>query len=113
MPRMKQRIPVILFFLIFALLIQNTCPQGFAGKSAVSSASACSHCPHKQEHQPAPNSGKLSIASHSTSHLPIFVLDIPNTQPLFRLAAIATPQPVLPDTYKNAAPDELLHPPRV
>ncbi len=107
---MKSRVLTVILLLIVALLIQNTCPRGFAGKSTV--ASACSHCPHKQEHQPAPDSGKVSIASHSTAHTPMFVLDIPNTHPAFRLAAVAIPQPVIPNTYKNTAPDELLQPPR-
>ena len=109
---MRARTSVILFLLIFALLIQNTCLHGFAGKSTV--ASTCSHCPQKQANHPAPERDviKVSISSHSTAHLPMFVLDIQNTQPIFRLAAIAIPQPVIPNTYKNTAPDELLHPPR-
>ncbi len=107
---MKPRVLTIILLLIVALLIQNTCPRGFAGKSTV--ASACSHCPHKQEHQPAPDSGKVSIASHSTAHPPMFVLDIPNTHPTFRFAAVAIPQPAIPNTYRNTAPDQLLQPPR-
>ncbi len=96
--------------LVFALLIQNTCPRGFAGKSAVTAS--CSHCPHKQVYQPALEGGMFSIASHPAAPMPTYVLDIPNTQPTFRLVAVASPQLVMTNTYKNAAPDELLQPPR-
>lgn len=107
---MWYRIQIILLLLVFALLVQNTCPHGFAGKSTV--AATCSHCPWKQMHNPPTETEQLSFASHPTAHLPIYVLDMPNTQPAFRLSAIASPQPVIPNTYKNATPDELLHPPR-
>jgi len=95
---------------VLALLIQNTCPQGFAGKSTV--ASNCSHCPQRQEHKPATEGGTLNSISPAPAHLPMYILDIPNTQPTFRLVAVAINQPVIPNTYKNTAPDELLHPPR-
>jgi hypothetical protein len=109
---MKPVTQSIILLLTLALLIQNTCPLGFAGKSTV--ASTCLHCPERQTHHPVPDGEgiKISIQSHSTAHLPIFVLDIPNTQTIFRFAVIAIPQPVMPNTYKNTAPDELLRPPR-
>jgi hypothetical protein len=107
---MKHQISIVLFLLIFALLVQNTCPQGFAGKSTV--AASCSHCPHKQAHKPAMEGNTISSISQAPAHLPMYVLASPNTQPTFRLVAIASLQPILPNTYKNTAPDELLHPPR-
>ncbi len=107
---MRNKVYILLTLLIFALLIQNTCPQGLAGKSSV--VSQCSHCPYKQQHRPAPTGGETGILSHATSHPPLFVLDIPDTRPTFGLAALATPKPVIPNAYKNAAPEELLQPPR-
>ena len=107
---MRHRISIVLFLLIFALLVQNTCPQGFAGKSAV--AASCSHCPQKQMHKPATEGDTLSSISHAPAHLPMYVLDIPNTQPTFRLIMTASSQPVIPNIYTNTAPDELLRPPR-
>ncbi len=107
---MRSAISILLVLLSISLLIQNTCPQGRAGKSTV--AASCGHCPMKQAHQPTPAAGKPVIVSHSPVHLPMYVLDIPNTRPSFRLAAIAIPQPVIPNTYKNTAPDEFLQPPR-
>ncbi len=107
---MRFRINIILLLLIFALLIQNTCPHGFAGKSTV--ALTCSHCPQKHAHKPPSEGTAFSSITKTPAHLPIFVLDMPNTQPTFRLAAIAIPQQIIPNTYTNATPDELLQPPR-
>jgi hypothetical protein len=107
---MRYKIYIILLLLIVALLIQNTCPQGFAGKSTV--AASCSHCPQKQAHTPVSESDTLGSISHAPAHLPMYVLDIPNTQPTFRLIATASSQPVIPNIYTNTAPDERLHPPR-
>jgi len=101
---------IVLALLIFALLVQNTCPQGFAGKSTVTAT--CSHCPLKQTLKPAALGDKLGITSHAPRHLPMYVLDMPNTQPTFRLVAIASVHPFIPNTYKDTAPSELLQPPR-
>jgi len=107
---MRHRISILLFLLIFALLVQNTCPHGFAGKSTV--ASTCSHCPQKQTHKSATEGDRVSSISHAPAHLPMYVLDIPDTQPTFRLLMTASSPPVIPNIYTNTAPDELLHPPR-
>ena len=109
---MKCSVLTVIFLLIVALLIQNTCPKGFAGKSTV--ASACSHCPHKQSHKPVSQGDRVVVASASDAHahLPLYVLDTPDTKPTFRLEATASSQLVIPTIYQNTAPDELLHPPR-
>ena len=107
---MKYRISLLVFLLAIALLIQNTCPHGYAGKSTV--ASACSHCPQKQVHKKVPEGTALSGVSQAPAHLPLFVLDIRTTRPVFRLAAVAIPQPVIRNPCKNTASDELLQPPR-
>jgi hypothetical protein len=106
---MRYKLYIILFLLILALLIQNTCPHGFACKSMV--AAACSHCPHKQMLKSPVEYGQVSIASHRTAHLPMYVLDVPNTQPAFQLMSVASSQPIIPNSYKNTTPDELLRPP--
>jgi hypothetical protein len=111
---MNCRVLTVIFLLIVALLIQNTCPKGFAGKSTVVSASACSHCPHKHFNKPMPLNDRIVVAnaSDAQAHLPLFVLDTPDTKPAFLLEATASPQPAIPNTYKNTAPDGLLQPPR-
>ncbi len=107
---MRYTIYIILPLLVIGLLIQNACPKGLAGKSTVTAS--CSHCPLKQVHKPMTESGTPGITSHAPVHLPMYVLDMPDTQPAFLLMAATSPQPVISNTYKNTAPDELLQPPR-
>ncbi len=107
---MQHKLYTIIALLIFALLIQNTCPHGFAGKSTV--FASCSHCPHKQMFKSYGESGQLSIISNHMADMPLFVLEMPNPQPTFQLVLIASPQPIIPNSYKNTVPDELLRPPQ-
>jgi hypothetical protein len=107
---MRHTLYIIVSLLVIALLIQNTCPYGMAGKSSV--AASCSHCPQKQIlKEPSPD-GQLVIVSGHASPVPLYVLAMPHTHPTFRLTPIATPQSSIPNSYKNALPDELLRPPR-
>jgi len=99
----------VIALLIFALLIQNTCPHGFAGKSTV--LASCSHCPHKQTLTAYAESGQVSIIPNHLVHMPLFVLEIPHSQPTFELVSAASPQPVIRNRYKNTFPDGLLRPP--
>ncbi len=108
---MQHKSLLIIGLLIFSLLIQNTCLHGYAGKSAV--LVSCAHCPFKQIHKPTTEDKTYRGISHAPAHLPMYVLDSSNTQPIFRLATLALPGPVVPNMYKNTAPDELLHPPQV
>ncbi|HTG00533.1 MAG TPA: hypothetical protein VK654_08105 [Nitrospirota bacterium] len=111
---MRHTITILLTWLIVGLLVQNTCPRGFGGKTTVaaSSSSSCSHCQHTQTQKLNVEGSMFSSISRAPAHMPMFVLDIPNTQPAFRLVATASPRSVIPNTYKNTAPNELLHPPR-
>ena len=106
----KAAIATTIFLLAFALLIQNTCPKGFAGKSSL--AAFCSRCPQEQAHRSAFEGATFSSIAKAPVHLPIYVLDIPSMQPAFRLSAISIPQPDITNTYKNTSPDELFQPPR-
>ena len=110
MSKMKHLLWILIALLSLSLALQNTCPQGFAGKS--SAAPTCGHCPHKPAHAAGVDLSVASLSAHSTAHPPMFLLDIPDTQPTFRLDALQVPQPVIPNTYKNTSPDELLQPPR-
>ncbi len=100
----------IIFILAFALLIQNTCPHGFAGKSSV--AATCKHCPMKQQQKMAPDGQKKIMSAHSQVHFPLFVFSVPKTIHTFQLSPIETARAVLIDRYKDALPDELLRPPQ-
>ncbi len=100
----------IIFILAFALLIQNTCPHGFAGKSSV--AAACKNCPMKK-HQSVTSEGQKTFSSNpSQVHFPLFVFAVPKTIHTFQLNPIEIVRPILIDRYKDALPDELLRPPQ-
>lgn len=108
---MTLKLRSIIFLLAFALLIQNTCPHGFAGKTAVAPR-ACTNCPMKH-HLMAPPDGQDKIVSGaSTVHFPLYVFEAPKTVHTFQLEPIKSARPVLANGYKNALPDGLLRPPR-
>jgi hypothetical protein len=100
----------VIFLLVFALLIQNTCPHGFAGKTAV--ARACSNCPVKH-HVAALQEAQGEALSASSVHFPLYVFEAPKIIFTFRLDPVKSARPVLANGYANVLPDELLRPPRV
>jgi len=100
----------LIFILAFALLIQNTCPFGAAGKSTV--ASSCEQCPLKHSCIVSPDGQKNLVSDFSSIHFPLYVFAVPKTIHTFQLNPIKSTRPVLADKYKDALPDELLRPPR-
>jgi hypothetical protein len=107
---MRHTLNTIISFLVFALLIQNTCPFGMAGKSTV--AASCSHCTHKQVLTPPSLDGQATIVSDHASPFPLYVLAIPQPHPALRLMPAASPRSSIPNSYKDALPEEHLRPPR-
>lgn len=101
--------PIILLLAV-ALLIQNTCPFGVAGKSTV--ASSCGHCQMKHGVKASPLGGKQLVSDSSPIHFPLYVFAVPKTVHTFQLNFIQSARPVLTDFYKDALPDELLRPPQ-
>ena len=106
---MQHKLYTIIALLIFALLIQNTCPHGFAGKSTV--FASCSQSLHKQMLNAHTERGQLNVISKHLVHMPLFVLEMPNSHPAFQLLPVASPQSVITNSYKKTLPDELLRPP--
>ena len=100
----------IIFILAFALLIQNTCPFGAAGKSTV--AESCKNCPMQHSLTVTTDGQKHLVSDASSVHFPLYVFAVPKTIHTFELDPIKSPRPVLADNYKDALPDELLRPPR-
>lgn len=98
-----------MFLLVFALLIQNTCPHGFAGKTSL--ASTCGHCPVKH-HVTALQEAQDEALTASSVHFPLYVFEAPKIIFTFRFDPIKSARPVLANGYANALPDELLRPPR-
>jgi hypothetical protein len=108
---MKLKLRSIIFLLAFALLIQNTCPMGAAGKSAVTAS--CRNCP-LQHSLSVPTNGQENLVTDSSSiHFPMFVFAIPKILHTFQFEPLTSVEAVLEKSYRNALPDELLRPPRV
>jgi len=108
---MKSKPWLIIFLLSFALLIQNTCPFGAAGKSAVASAS-CADCPLKHVVVVSQDGQNKLLSAVSAVHFPHYIFDVSETIPSLQISPITSEGPVLAKDYKDALPDELLRPPR-
>jgi hypothetical protein len=100
----------IIFILAFALLIQNTCPLGAAGKSTV--AESCKNCSMHHSLTITTDGQNNLVSDSSNIHFPLYVFAVPKTIHTFQLNPIKSTRPVLADNYKDALPDELLRPPR-
>jgi len=108
---MKLKLRSIIFLLAFALLIQNTCPMGAAGRSAVAASSK--NCPLKHSFI-VPTDGQENLVSDSLSvHFPMFVFAVPKMLHTFQFEPITSAEAVLAKSYRDALPEELLRPPRV
>lgn len=99
----------LICLLAFALLIQNTCPMGAAGKSSV--APTCPKCPLMQNAIASDHEHNL-VSDLSSIHFPMFVFSMPKTIHVFQLALTKASRAVPANGYQDALPDELLRPPR-
>jgi hypothetical protein len=106
---MMHKLTSIIFLLVFALLVQNTCPLGAAGKTSV--ATSCHDCPSKLSITVSPD-GQSLLSDSSSIHFPLYVFAVPKTIHTFQLELLKIARPVLADRYQNALPDLLLRPPR-
>jgi hypothetical protein len=107
---MKSKPWFIIVLLSLALLIQNTCPFGKAGKTALSSLGG--DCPLKHGMIVSHDMQKNLVADSSTAHFPHFIFDVSETDPSFRISPIIAAGPALADGYQHTLPDELLRPPQ-
>lgn len=103
------KLPSIIFLLTVALLIQNTCPLGAAGKTSL--ASSCTNCPLKHT-SIASFGGQKEIVKELSIHFPLFVFAVPKTVHTFQLESITSKRPALANSYEDALPQELLRPPK-
>jgi hypothetical protein len=107
---MRGTLRSIIFLLTLALLVQNTCPHGFAGKTSV--ARTCANCPMKHHFTAPPEAQGKVLSGASSVHFPLYVLEAPKMIFTFRLYPIKSARPVLANGYTDVLPDELLRPPR-
>jgi len=100
---------IIILLLAFALLVQNTCPMGAAGKTTV--GSNCGKCAMKQSSILSPD-GLKRLVTDSTVHFPLYVFSLPKNIHTFHFALVTFARPLFADSYEDALPNELLRPPR-
>jgi hypothetical protein len=69
---------VLIFLIAFAIIIQNTCPYGWAAKTAFFSpySSHYAHCPMKEDRQPAKSETRHNVKKDLSNINPLFVTDI-------------------------------------
>jgi hypothetical protein len=108
---MKPKLRSIIFLLAFALLIQNTCPMGAAGKSAVTAS--CKNCLLKHILSVPTNGQENLVTDPSSIHFPMYVFAVPKTIHTFQFQPYTSAGAVLAKSYRDALPEELLRPPRV
>lgn len=100
----------ITIFLILALMVQNTCPHGFAGKTTL--AKTCGSCSNQTHNAPAQD-GLKSVSDHpSPDHPPMYIFALPLIIRLMQSQAIETKLTLLEDSYQDVLPDEIRKPPR-
>jgi len=100
----------IISFLVFALVVQNTCPRGFAGKTTL--AGKCSHCSSKINSITLPEVQVFTSSFPRPVHFPMYVFVTTDTSPFFQPQRRSATWPILIIGYEAPWPDELLKPPR-
>jgi hypothetical protein len=98
---------ILLFLLSLSLVLQNTCPHGFAGKTAF--AALHTHaCPH----QHCPLKGKSAVDDNSNKSGPGFVMAFPFVKPAVQRFALRSDYVIFSfDKYINPFKDPLTKPP--
>ena len=106
---MKAVALIISFVLALSLLVQNTCPKGYAGKTSV--VRSCGHCPHKLDQTATKTVRIESAVKKQASHLPLFVLAVHEELAALKPAPVETAPAFLAANYRDAERYELLRPP--
>ena len=100
----------LVFCLALALLIQNTCPFGAAGKTGI--VRAYGHCGMK--HCPLSSGGKKGLLDDpEPDRFPLFAFTIADVNPAFQLEQCACSEPGYHIGLLEPFPVEILKPPRL
>jgi len=84
-------IRVVLFLLAFSLVLQNTCPYGFAAKTAFATCGSTqhsSHCPMHEQKQ-SKQDGQNDVKKEFSQAKQIFVLSISQPDNSFQILSPA------------------------
>jgi hypothetical protein len=109
---MMLRMRFLIFLVAFAIILQNTCPHGWAGKTAFA-ASHVSHCSMKDPHRPAKTNDWDDVKKELSSNAKqTFVFSVGTSDNTFRLLApIGCTVSVKTDNVKDVFSEPLLRPP--
>jgi hypothetical protein len=104
---MKKPIMMLLFLLSVSLVLQNTCPYGFAAKTAFA-ASHTHACPLHH----SPPGGTSAVDDNSNKVHPAFVIAFPFVKPAIQRFALSSAYVIFSfDKYINPFKDPLTKPP--
>lgn len=111
-------IRLLITMIVIAVSIQNTCPQGWAAKTAFATCGSLakqpSHCPMHDKHKPAKQKDDTSGKKELSNTNQIFVLDIAEPERSFcSITSEIMTSPVKPDLFLNVAIEPLFRPPIV
>jgi len=105
---MQKLIRLLLFLISFSLILQNTCPCGFAAKTAFASPQMHA-CP--SHHSPC--KGQRAVDSDANKIIyPAFVMSVPFAQPAIERFTMSTVYVLFSsDVYTNPFKKSLIKPP--
>ncbi len=106
---MKVVAVIVGLVLSLSLMVQNTCPHGYAGKTSV--VRTCGRCPHKPDQVSMKTVKMEQTVKKQSSHPPLFVLAFQDAMISLQPAPHKTASTFLQSRYQDAEPYELLRPP--
>jgi hypothetical protein len=104
----------IIFLIALGIIIQNTCPYGWAAKTAFLSpyASHCPHCPMKEDRQPTKSDAQNDVKKDLPNINHLFVIHIGKLDTAFQMLSPIEHAPTFKsDGFKDVYLDPLLRPP--
>ena len=105
------RIRILIFLIAIAIVMQNTCPYGWAAKTIFMSShsSLCPHCPMKETHPPDANNCVKKNLSNINHCFLIHVVEPNNTFQI--LSQIDRAPAIMSDQFNDVHLEPLLRPP--
>ncbi len=107
---MKQFFTILVALLSISLVVQNTCPFGKAGKTAV--GPACGHCPLHKLQCAASADNATHVLPRMSAQFPLFVFTPEQREPLALPALLDRLPAPAATSYTDAVAKGPLRPPR-
>ena len=102
---------LLLFLLAFSLVLQNTCPYGFAAKTAFA-APHTHDCPLKKDHHSPSKEGDSVDGNSGKVLFPAFVFSVPDVQTVILCSQVDVDYtPLSSDNYKDPFKEPSAKPP--